>query len=332
MHNIFIAASPLQLLNCIEASHHFKTKNNILLIAKEGKSKNLDQMIQLLEIYCWDKIIYLDLPVGFLKYIRYPSFIKSFLKETITMPIENIFVGAYRSMHINHLVNFLDVKNIYLVDDGVSTLSYEKYNKSKSIKKSIRDIIYRLMLYKTKNIKYIFFTCFYLENYKTIENAYDYIKKYKSNVTSSNMVMFIGQPLVELSVVTPKYYKEYMKKIIHYFDNQNFIYILHRGNDRNFIDGLSKELGFKYLEFDNLIELEILQSSNIPCTIATFYSTGIYTLNKIFKNVKYVAFRIEKEHIDQKLLSSLDIESYYKEFEKSGILVEDIERYDIFEV
>jgi len=62
MKNIFIARSPLQLINCIEAKEHFQTQHNILLIIYTKGERNNQQIDDLISLTFWDEIIKIPPP------------------------------------------------------------------------------------------------------------------------------------------------------------------------------------------------------------------------------------------------------------------------------
>ncbi len=320
-YNIFIASSPLQLLNCIEASHHFQTKNNILLLIQTSEKSNLFQMNKLLDKYRWDQIKYISLPETLKHRIMFTNTIKRTLEYFKKHVIGKVFVGEYRSDNITHIVNYLDANEVYLVDDGLALLNYDKNINQKSNKQKIRAIIYKLFSYKLSIINFKFFTIFDLKQDSVIKNKYTYIKQYMEEKSTDPSVFFIAQPLVELSMISENNYKIELKKVIDFYKNKQFVFILHRRQKEKIIKKLALELGFEYKLFDQLIELEMLNSSTIPSEFATFYSTAIVTLPKLLDNCTYRAFKINPQKFNKKVTDLNALEKCYIEFTDSNIKV-----------
>ena len=324
-YNVSVAASPLQLLNCIEAIHHFKMRNNILILLKTTNTQSLSQMEKLMLFIEWENIYYVSLPEKVLEKLFFSKIIETSLKEIEKGKIQSLVVGEYQSTHVHHIVNYLNNKNIYLVDDGMSLLSYNVYRKNKTIKQKVIKLVYQFLFYKLKDIKYKLFTIFEIEDSSTIKNEYTFFKNYINQVERSDEVYFIGQPLIELNLMEEKTYITELRKILKFYNKKKFVYILHRRQDESLIKQISAALQFEYKKFDNLIELEMLSSAKVPLYFATFFSTAILTLPKFIENATYCAFKIENQKfINQSRERDEELASFYAEFIKNNIKVESL--------
>jgi hypothetical protein len=320
--NIFIVVAPLHIMNAIEAVEHFKTTNNILIVLHTGNERQLAQMKKMVNFYDWDSVQFLLLPLKTVDKIVYAKKIYSSFKSINRSNIDNIFVGEYRSDHVNHIVNSLKSRDVYLLDDGLAQLNYHKEIENSSFKVNMRRVLYRVLFYKLKPINYTFFTMFTIENEKTIKNNYTFFKKYIEKKEVENGVYFIGQPLVELGVMSQENHKIELSKIINFYKGKHFTYILHRREALENIKKLSLELGFKYKEFDNLIELEMINAQIVPSNFATFYSTAIVTLPSFISGADYKVFQPHDSIIDKKFIKN--ISSTYEELAKIGLKVESV--------
>ena len=316
-YNIFIVTGPLHIMNAIEAIDYFKTKNNILLVLYTAQNQQLEQMKKILKFHHWHTIKYIPLPMKTLDKLIFTYEINNSLKDIDSSKLDKIFVGDYRSDHVNHIVNFFQNKNIYLLDDGLAQVIYHKETSNESFKVKTRRFIYKLLMYKLSKIKYTFFTIFDIENEKVIKNRYSFFKKYIKDKKVENAVYFIGQPLIEANIISEDIYKNELSKVINFYDNKKFVYILHRREDENRVKKLSIELNFKYKIFENLIELEMINSKSIPSEFATFFSTAIVTLPNFITLSEYRVFQIDNRYINQLYIN--DIVGSYKEFERLGL-------------
>ena len=317
--NIFIVAGPLHIMNSIEAVKYFKTKNNILLVLYTDNSMQLAQMKKLLafNFIIWKKIQYIPLPKTPKDKFFFTKQIETQFQDITKSRVDKIFVGEYRSDHVNHMVNFLNSEDIYLLDDGLAQLNYKKQFKNIPIKVKIRRVIYKLLSYKLKKINYTFFTIFDIEERRVIKHQFEFFHSNIKTKKIKNTIYFIGQPLVELGIVDRKNYKNMLGYIIDSYKNLKFIYILHRRENINNIKKLSVELDFEYKILENLIELEMIQSSTIPSHFATFYSTAIVTLPYFLSNLEYKVFKIDKKIIPKSFQNSID--DTYKALENIGL-------------
>jgi len=317
--NLFIVAGPLHIINAIEAIEYFSSKNNILLILYTGNSHQLSQMKRLLHFYKWDRIIYFPLPMKKIDKIFFVKRVNSILKKIEIKSISNIFVGEYRSDHVNHIVNIFNYKKVYLLDDGLAQLYYHKEINNIPYRVKLRQLFYRFISYRLKPIDYTFFTIYNIPNVKIIKNRYTFFKRYISSKKVENIVYFIGQPLVELKIINQKEYIELLSKIRDRYRGVEFIYILHRREKKENIEKASLDLNFKYQEFDNPIEIEMLQRDTIPKYFATFYSSAIVTLPSFIEKSNYRVFQISKSRINSKLRENIYFT--YQELKKIGLEV-----------
>ncbi|HFU75314.1 MAG TPA: hypothetical protein ENK91_09050 [Bacteroidetes bacterium] len=320
-YNLFIVSSPLQVMNAIEAVEHFKTQNNILLILSTENTNQLTQMNQLLTFIDWFRVEYIS-PLTYKGINRFffPRLISHQLKDIKNYKIDKLFVGDYRSEHLNHIVNYFQHKDVYLLDDGLNQLSYHKYILTPSYKLRIRRFIYKAFFYKLSKVKYTMFTMFTIKNEKVINNNHSFFKKYINTKIIEDKVYFIGQPLVDLKIMSEENFKKELLKVILFYSKKRFIYILHRKEDGERIKKISNEFNFEYKKFNNVIEIEMLNSKKIPSDFATFFSTAIITLPSFIKDAKYITFK--SQYFNNNVVDT--IEDIYKEFEERNLKVESL--------
>ncbi|CAA6819447.1 MAG: Unknown protein [uncultured Sulfurovum sp.] len=321
-YNVFIVSSPLQVMNAIEAVEHFKTQNNILLVLHTGDKKHLNQMKKMFNFSDWDDIEYILLPLKIVDKIVFAKTINDALAFMKKKKIEKLFVGEFRSDHVNHIVNSLETQAVYLLDDGLAQLNYNEEVSQESVQVKVRRAIYRLLFYKLKTIKYTFFTIFQIKNEKIIPNKYNFFRKQISNKKIENVTFFIGQPLVELGIMSQENYKNELIKIMNFYKEKEFIYISHRREKIANVQELSLALNFTYKVFDTLIELEMINATIVPSSFATFYSTAIVTLPRFIPKAEYTVFKSQEAMINKNFI--VNISNTYKEFTRMGLKVEQL--------
>lgn len=323
-YNIYIVSSPLQLLNAIEAVNHFKTQNNILIISHIEDRVSLSQIKKLLIYVSWDEIQYISLAKTKIEKLFFVKKINKILSVWKEQVISKVFVGEYRSHHVNHICNYFKSKEIYLLDDGLALLSYHSRRENVELKDKAIKMIYQFVcLYKLSTINHIFFTMFELKKGKVIKNNYIFFKKYINNKKTKELVYFIGQGSLETALKNQDDYKSALIKILKFYKNKKFIYVLHRRQKDDFIKKLSLELNFEYQRFENLIELEMIFSSQTASDFGTFFSTAIMTLPKFLENSKYTAFKLDASKFkNQTVARKKIIEDCYTEFLENNIKIE----------
>ncbi len=295
---LFVVSSPLQLMNAIEAVHHFKVQEPILLILYVDNPRTQEQMQKLKSMIPWHGSYSLALPQTLKGRLGFALAVKRLKKEMNLPSLRYIFVGDYEGDHMNHVVNSFDAKEVYLVDDGMVVSFYQKHqHKKKSFKVRIRHLLYRLLGYKLALIKYRFFTIYEFKDAPVVRNEYRFFKSYIDKKEQIKALYFVGQPLVELGIVSMSDYKELLESIATHYRDQKRIYVGHRAQDRAVMEPIVEDLGFVYQEFSNPLELEMIFAEKVPSDFATFYSTALMTLPYFVTEASYCLFEIPQEMI-----------------------------------
>ena len=323
MASVFIVSSPLQLMNCLEARYRYRVNKSYLLVFLIEAGESVPQYENLVSMEEWEKVIYLESPAGAKGLMTFPKDFKVSVSDLISENIEYLFVGEYRSPYVNHMVNFFDANKVILVDDGMAVLNYENFFRSRSIYKRLRRTLYYMVGYKAGAFSYCQFSAFYLERSSAVVNDYRWLKRGKKNYALSDDVWFLGQPLVELAIMSPQNWMLYIEKVMRRYKRGRFCYVMHRRNDSSFIEAASQKLGFKCIRFDRPIELEFLELKTIPHEVITAYSTAIFTLSKLVADIRCSAYRLPTTSIKYENHPYLDLEPYYYQFERAGITLID---------
>ncbi|MDK2702069.1 hypothetical protein QO226_19245, partial [Vibrio vulnificus] len=117
--NLFLVTSPLQLLCAIEAKHHFRTSNNILIVREEKSQSAVRQMRVLLDKSEWDHVIFIGRKSKVWEARKLHSKLKSIHNS---LSFLYIFYADYSAWRTNVLLNNIEVKHEVMFDDGVGTV------------------------------------------------------------------------------------------------------------------------------------------------------------------------------------------------------------------
>ena len=325
--NLFIVASPVQLLNALEAKSKFKISNNTLVFIynKPINFKEKTQQEELLHQKDWDEIIYYNKAI-ILKKNRFLEQVK-LIKSLLKFEYDYIFSGEFGTIHHIMLAN-LRSNYMYLIDDGNATIfTYNKLKDSKyfsQIKLSRKIRLYRYILvglnYKIKqNIN--FFTTFNIQPLKhigVVQHSFEHLKSNKlQNIKLSNDIYLLGQNLAEVNFMNKNIYLQYLQKIKNNYLG-NIIYVPHRSElvdeDYDFL----KDTSFTIVKSKGPIEVTFLSDGIYPKTIISFISSSLFNLDKIFMNSEIHAIKIK----DNDLLSNKEmIQDCYNFFENTGVQI-----------
>ncbi|ABB43883.1 hypothetical protein Suden_0604 [Sulfurimonas denitrificans DSM 1251] len=318
MKNLFVARSPLQVINAIEAVKHFKLTNNTLVLIYNRSTANTKQMRFLLSLLEWEEVIHIEDGYGS-KILKYVNLIKKLRKERFNY----IFVGELGVSYKMIIANIKKEK-VFLMDDGTATIVYyntfikqDRYNKYNF--KELRFLLFGLKIKIRDKINlFTYFDLAPVHGNEVIKNNLAYFKrKYLSNAIKENdIVYFIGQPadiFMDIDV-----YKKDIEALIKKF-NKKIVYIPHRlevYKQQEAINSIESDL-FEVKKLDVPIELYFLQSDVYPMHIVSYYSTALVTLKFLFDMCINEYIIVPKNSINEKRYEG--IESCYSIFKESGM-------------
>jgi hypothetical protein len=313
--NLYIAKTPLQLFNCIEAKNRFHKNEENVLFYQYQRSIDKIQIENLIDENEWSDII--AYPLSPLRRLFFPYFLKKSIAQ-YQNKVASCYFGAYNSI-ISYFINKIKAKDFFIVDDGVKTLEISELIKDRKLDKKgflkpSRDYIYEAK----------FFTIYYeVEKFvpnRVIKNDYVAFKEHISTIKKENIIYFIGTNLLEKSMKTEEVFEKELRKVLSHYKNKNqkLIYILHRYEDSDYMNSLSKKYDFESLKFANIIEVELLKRGTVPVGVASFASTAVETINMIY-GVDTTIFELENSGIFEKYQEVFA--KLYDNFREKGVEV-----------
>lgn len=290
---LFYVESPFQLLCAIEARYQFNLDKNYLFIRLNNSINNNEQIKKTLATdNAFDKVIFLNISKG-LSYLNISKFYLVLLKHKFSNP--DIFVGDIRPKVLSILRSCFDKTKIYIMDDGIASLSlYKKYK------------------------SYNFYSFLDLEDTKLVKNSFSHLheKSDGEKIYNDKIVYFFGAPIVEKGGISNEYFIERIHEIIKYYQKLKikFIYVMHREENVSKLDFIGKD---NIIQFDIPIEVQFLRSSELPQNIASFYSAALITLTKMFPNIIATSFYIQNEQVNEPFKNNIEnCYVYYKKLFK----------------
>jgi len=347
MNSVFLIKTPLQLLNAIEAKHHFKlnTKDCVLIIMGDRKSQ--PQILMLAKnVGEWGKVIVLnETPLFFdnpfeikhslmrsiwrskffsksFFYVRRLNRIKKFLGE-----LEYIFVGFARYVYMRHFVNVSPHKHVFLLDDGNATIRLAKerregvaFNPDISWKKRLKNYLKKILqgVNDIEQEKLGFFTIYNVvagERDPIVENKFDYVRSRLDSLDTTDDVFFLGSPLSETGIIGQRRYFDYLIKIKKYYCDNKIIYVAHRRESKEKLKKIENELALDVVQYNYPIEYQLAMIGPRPKVLASFFSSALDSCSLIFEDkLKIVSFKIDLEGSSRRD----EIESIYNSYNSSN--------------
>jgi hypothetical protein len=321
MSSLAIISSPLQLLNFKE----YITLNNIndydLIIITYIKREEK-------QILSTSKTLKLNVT----KIISGNRFLQYFqLNKVCSLNINysRLIIGNFFSDPHLFCYHKLKTENLTVLDDGMSTtLIKDYYNKDLRIIKSglLKQFFMRYYFKVRLSYPKEFELFTFMKNsinsklINVIFNNFTYTRSMIKNFKTDDKVYFVGQPFVELNIMSKDSYIEYLSKIKSIY--QRIIYIPSRKeNDKN-LEYIQKKLSFKIQRTTSNIEIYFIVNRSVPKQILGFTSSALITLKNIFHspdiNVDILSFKV---NFDGNRFSDDIFKNYYKRIEKSGIKI-----------
>jgi Alpha-2,8-polysialyltransferase (POLYST) len=308
--NLYLVASPFQLLNAIAARAHFSDPDAVLVMLHSSDAKNNDQMTRMLDLARWAEVHVVTSKFGMVTYFKAIKLLSRLRASEAKW--EQLFIGEYHSHTFHTYCQNLHARQFFNLDDGVSTIELQRNifakpthalkpdTGAKYLAKQIIKTIFGTRENENRSVKFDLFTCFDLDAHDgqtIIKNRYRYLSKRIDKMTiRKDAVYFYGSSISEKGIMSFDSEVAMFTKVSGYFKErgQNLFYIPHRLDSGRKLEFISN-LGVQIKRSDWAAEIEPIYSGELPEQVASFFSTALYTLGSIYKFKNIVAFRIPQE-------------------------------------
>lgn len=289
MKNLYIAKSPLQLFNCIEARNRFSKYDENILIAVYRNSTDRKLLHQLINEDDWNQVYLHSIKT---RMNQHSLVMKLFIQHS---RVNTLYIGDYTSS-INFYINITRPKKIVIVDDGVATLKIAAMIKSGSlhkIKKHLKSkmklsvILVRAICHTSPKYLYKaqFFTMYNLKSLglenRTITNDYRAFKKNITDLSHDETYFFIGTSMEDI-LISRTCYEKYFEILATHFNEKKWVYILHRKECAEYVGTVAKKFGIPIVRFNNIIESEFFIRKITPTFVSSFCSSALDTIKIIY--------------------------------------------------
>jgi hypothetical protein len=286
--NLFIVYSPLQIINAIEAVHHFNLKNNILLINyKPRQDKNNTQMNDLVKYHDWDAVIKVGTGGRRSKFLTYVKLIKKLKK----VQYDYVFVAGFTSAIYTILAN-LKKNKLFIIDDGVGTIAAynDTFAPNKPMKLRLKHMRFWLFGIRTKfKDRVDLFTYFNLKPLPHVSverNSLSWFRKeYTSGATTDDAIYFLGLPHED-----GENHEAYAKILDKFIQSQSLkvVYVPHRYEKiRESLKSVFDRFDVEVRQLGMPVEMYFLTNKIIPHTVAGVASSAFFTLAFLYPDAKY---------------------------------------------
>lgn len=243
--------------------------------------------------------------------------------------IENLFVGNIEEFSEKLCAININCSKLWSLDDGAKTLVLnEAYNQQEQINcfktKSSFPLVKKILIkaFFLQSVKYKQINWFTIFNFKpknggsfmnhSLSKFKDLIG-YDGKYSENGNIYFIGTNLINAGVIKKReYYFSALKEILSFYEKKEIVYIPHRKESKQDLLEVEK-LGFTILHLNQIVEVAFLEKNIYPTTIASFFSTALYSLSNLFPKSNVNFFETNKDQINEGFISSTTtVEKEYK--------------------
>ena len=313
---IAVVKTPLQLINASEYIHKHNIKGYLLIVMRNRQKWGREFFDNVPSIKLWENVVFFDFNSGlFLRLGRFKKLkhldlmlddlrFKRFLKSQLSnaSSCRTLVVGNPRDLWVGHLANTIEAEEIVDCEDGMTTL-VQNYNRS---------IIWKfrenLFGFKSRNapIDKIFtsYEEFTLDGKEIIVNKYDFVRSLIKGRQSerSEIVWFIGQPLVELDLLSFDLYLKVVSEIKGRCEGNEFFYYPHPGENSEKVKALSSKLGVDVITPDSVLEVAVMKSQKTPQRMAFLYSSAFSTFQTIYgEDIRLDVYKPDYKYFKSKM-------------------------------
>lgn len=314
---LFIVSTSSQAFFLSKTSN-IVNENAILLITKnkDGLDKKI---ISHLKIFPWAKILVWDImaienPAAYYKIFLFR--IKIYLLKKKYDKINELYIGSYDNFfHLGLAAAFEDKVRLYLLYDGLQMVSVAQ-KRAGNRKESIRTYpkLFNFAGFKPPSLK----TITYTSPLEFKVPAVDKIIKIKSTsnksvVLKDELIYFVGQPLVDMGLVSFEFYLDKLNRLKTNFPEHHIIYIPHPKESPAIKKKISQIFEIKY--FEKIFEQEYLEAKIFARNIVSFYSSvlmNIYYMANGDLNVYSIALNKSEILRSESIMSISKIYEYFE--------------------
>ncbi len=238
--------------------------------------------------------------------------------------VEKLFLGNYLNdydLHMRHVATRIRYDRLFLLDVGTDTLRIGRQRLQEQNDKSSYAVAEKLPKHvaEARNSSWFaklkgamrrrfvdwtgdgvpsltFFTGYELEvhsNDEVMLNDYRCLQDRVRNVRRVDVVFFVGQPVIDQQYMRVDTFVRHMRRVASHFSGRQLVYVPHPRESEHYVEIIREELCFSVQRFCVPIEHAIALGGEVPCSVASFFSSALINLVSILgENVELTAFYI----------------------------------------
>lgn len=334
--NLFFLTSPMQLINAMEARHHYGIEAEAcVLILVPQRPVSLRQIEKIINPEMWGAVHTLPLfdqaaqqqwgrsktdshreVADWLRRSwrsrrrrrRVVQWVNAIAQRLHAL--ERLFLGIYYRKLPRHLANIVTAREVVLLDDGAGTIVNNEQRRRRAFDPArqpwhryIQDALTALFYgYDLRAIEHVtFFTTFDIavaDYDRKVSHSYPYLRSRAKAQPNTEAAYFLGQPLPEYGMVADAPYMDSLREINACFGGREVVYVAHRDEEACKLERVRAALGWRVEAFDLPIEYQLCFQGPLPSAIGGFFTSALETCHVIFgEQIDLTSFRIAERHL-----------------------------------
>lgn len=314
MKHIFLVKSPLQLLNAIEAKHHYQLQADDCYLLVMADRKSFPQLIQQVEASGeWLHVVPIyRVPLWFSDPWRELDETDDLLQQRDTLlrssffnirrlnrlarhggEVGYVFIGDNNNIYMRHFAHVVSHRQSVLLDDGTSTLDIAcqrlqgvRQRKPARISKRLKRLAKRWLqgLRDEQPEQVEFFTVYNIEvsaSDRRVKNDFRFLRRHAQTLKQSDDVYFLGSPLSEVGLMDEEEYLCQLGRVRAHWPDAAMVYVAHRRESVEKLKQIETQLSMAVRLFDFPIEYQIAVLGPRPRQIISFFTSALDNLHQI---------------------------------------------------
>jgi hypothetical protein len=306
--DLYIMASPLQALNAIEARAAFPAADAIAVLVESVSSASNAQLCSIVESEHWREIRRVTVHPGqFRKRYTNIADVLAFLKR---VAIGRLFIGFYDDIFL-HFANSLTHRELFLLDDGVATISlnHARTNNSNGVlpvpawKQCARRCILRVADgMRTRPIDTLrYFTIYDRLTHDACNliqtHSMEQLRSRRAMTSQNEEVWLLGLGS-ERIFKSQEMYVSAIERIVRSWSPSPVRYLPHRYESPAQVELIRSRTGAEILHTGMPVELYLVQSRAVPAAVCSLISSALYTVGVLFPNIiRIVSYRMNFQQV-----------------------------------
>lgn len=322
--DVFILASPLQALNALEACAAFAIERPIAILVESVSELSNSQVRSILRDGGWTDLRPIHIRQGRLRK-KYTNVLEV-LRALRTESIGNVFLGFYGDLHLHLAQTIARNGEIYLLDDGVATLSLNQARANggfdgrplsgvqRFARKCVLGAVDGFRMPPIETLRYFTIYRGLHEDARNIIRLHgmDRLRSICAGAMPNGEAWFLGLGSEHI-FKTPDLYLRELRRAVSQLAPARVRYIPHRYELDGQVSRISAECGVEILRTDAPIELYLSRLTSVPSSISSFVSSALYTVGTLFPDkIRVISFHLNFDDVRRRYREQFSvIYNYY---------------------